>query len=104
MAELLAIVYPNEGRAAEVMAKLKELSSEYLIDLEDAVLVTKNTEGKVKLHQTMDVTEAGAIFGAFWGLLIGLIFFIPIGGLIMGAIAGAIGGRLTDYGIGDNFA
>ncbi|MGD0952816.1 MAG: DUF1269 domain-containing protein [Methanotrichaceae archaeon] len=104
MAELLAIVYPNEGRAAEVMAKLKELSSEYLIDLEDAVLVTKNTEGKVKLHQTMDVTEAGAIFGAFWGLLIGLIFFIPIGGLIMGAIAGAIGGKLTDYGIDDNFA
>jgi uncharacterized membrane protein len=104
MADLIAIVYPDEGRAAEVMAKLKELSSEYLIDMEDAVYVTKNKEGKVKMHQSVDLTEAGAIGGAFWGLLIGLLFFIPVGGLIIGAIAGAIGGRLADFGIDDKFA
>ncbi len=104
MAELVAIVYPDEGRAVEVMAKLKELSSQYLIDLEDAVFVTKNTEGKVKIHQSVDLTGAGAVGGAFWGMLIGLLLFIPIGGMIIGAIAGAIGGKLADYGIDDKFA
>jgi uncharacterized membrane protein len=44
MADLIAIVYPDEGRAAEVMAKLKELSSEYLIDLEDAVCFSYPSE------------------------------------------------------------
>ncbi|MGD0954423.1 MAG: DUF1269 domain-containing protein [Methanotrichaceae archaeon] len=107
MAELVAIVYPNEGRAAEVLAKLRELSSEYLVDLEDAVIVIKNAKGKVKLHQTMDFTETGAILGAFWGMLIGLLFLMPMGGLIFGAIgavSGAIGGKLADYGIDDDFA
>ena len=104
MADLMAIVYPDEGRAAEVMAKLKELSSEYLIDLEDAVVVTKDNEGKVKLHQSFDLTGAGAVGGAFWGMLIGLLFFMPLGGLIVGAIAGAIGSKLSDFGINDDFA
>jgi len=104
MTDLVAIVYPDEGRAAEVMDKLRELSSQYLIDLEDAVYVTKDTRGKVKLHESVDLTGTGAIGGAFWGLLIGLLFFIPIGGMIIGAIAGAIGGSLADYGIDDEFA
>jgi uncharacterized membrane protein len=104
MADLIAIVYPEEGKAVEVLEKLKDLSVRHLISLEDAVYVTKNTEGKVKLHHSADLTGEGAVFGAFWGLLIGLIFFMPLGGMIIGAIAGAIGGRLADFGIDDNFA
>jgi len=42
MAYLVAIVYPDEYRAAEVMATLKRLQSEYLLDLEDACRVTSN--------------------------------------------------------------
>ncbi|HTO44552.1 MAG TPA: hypothetical protein VML56_10775 [Burkholderiales bacterium] len=36
MAYLVAIVYPDEYRAAEAMSALKRLQSEYLLDLEDA--------------------------------------------------------------------
>jgi uncharacterized membrane protein len=46
MADLAAIVYPDGGRAAEVMAKLRELSGRYLIDLEDAVYMTKDRNDK----------------------------------------------------------
>jgi len=45
----------------------------------------------------------GALSGASWGLLIGLIFFAPISGLAIGAIAGALAGRFSDYGIDDRF-
>ena len=44
---------------------------------------------------------AGALAGSFWGLLFGLIFFVPILGLAIGA--GAVGGGLTDVGIDDDF-
>lgn len=49
--------------------------------MEDAVVVTKDEKGKVKLHQAMNLTLAGATSGGFWGLLIGMIFLklaVPI--------------------------
>ena len=45
----------------------------------------------------------GALQGAFWGMLFGLIFFVPFFGLAVGAAMGAMAGKLTDYGINDDF-
>ncbi len=104
MGTLVAVVYKDQTTANAALAKLRDLSSQYLIELEDAVIVTKNQNGKIQLHQAVNLTAAGATSGAFWGMLIGLIFFIPIGGLVIGAIMGALGGKLSDYGIDDNFA
>jgi uncharacterized membrane protein len=103
MSNLIAIAYEDEHRAAEVLAVLKRLQGEYLLDLEDAVYVTRSRDGKLKLHQTTNLTAAGAATGALWGMLFGLIFFVPIFGLAIGAGAGAIGGKLSDYGIDDKF-
>lgn len=104
MAYLVAIVYPDEHRAAEVMATLKRLQSEYLLDLKDACYVTRDKQsGKIQLHQAVNLTAMGAATGAFWGALIGMIFFMPLVGLAIGAASGALGGKLSDYGIDDNF-
>jgi uncharacterized membrane protein len=103
MATLVAIAYPDEYRAAEVLAALKRLESQYLVDLEDAVYVVKDKVGKLKLHQTVNLTAAGAVGGALWGGLIGLLFLMPVAGLAVGAAAGALSGALSDYGIDDNF-
>jgi uncharacterized membrane protein len=46
---------------------------------------------------------AGALGGAFWGLLIGLIFLVPIFGLVHGAAAGAIAGKYTNVGMDEQF-
>ena len=45
----------------------------------------------------------GASGGAFWGFLIGLIFFNPLLGVAVGAAAGGLSGALSDYGINDTF-
>lgn len=103
MSDLVAIAYPDEFRAAEVRATLARLQMEYLVDLEDAVVVTKDSSGKVKLHQPVNLTAAGAISGGFWGGLIGLLFLMPFAGLAIGAGVGALSGKLTDFGIDDNF-
>jgi uncharacterized membrane protein len=103
MSTLVAVTYDDEFKAAEVLATLRRLQSEYLIDLEDAAYVTKGTDGTVKVHQNHSLSGAGALGGGFWGLLFGLIFFVPILGLAVGAGLGALIGHYSDYGIDKQF-
>jgi uncharacterized membrane protein len=67
------------------------------------VVAVKNEKDKVRLHQAVNVTAAGALSGGFWGTLIGMIFLNPLLGLAVGATAGAVSGALTDVGIDDKF-
>jgi uncharacterized membrane protein len=69
--------------------------------MEDVVVVTKDDKGKVKLHQAVNLTAAGAMGGGFWGMLIGMIFLNPMLGAAIGA--GALSGKLRDIGISDDF-
>jgi uncharacterized membrane protein len=103
MSTLVVIGYKDLYQAEEVRLKLWKLQKDYLIDLEDAVVATKDQDGKVKLHQAVNLTATGAVSGSFWGSLIGLIFLNPLLGLAMGATAGAVSGALTDVGIDDKF-
>jgi uncharacterized membrane protein len=103
MSDLVVITYPDETMAAKVMTTLGQLQKEYLIDLDDAVYVTKDASGKVSLHQSSNLEAVGAASGALWGMLFGLLFFVPIAGLAIGATAGWLGGKFTDYGIDDKF-
>lgn len=103
MADLVFIAYPNEAKAEEVRKRVLELQKEYLIELGDAVVVVKDDKGQIKLNQLVNTTAAGAMSGAVWGTLIGLIFLNPLIGTAVGAASGALGGKLTDFGIEDNF-
>ncbi|RLA95311.1 MAG: hypothetical protein DRG83_18760, partial [Deltaproteobacteria bacterium] len=66
-------------------------------------VVTKDAQGKVKLHQAINLTAAGAVSGGFWGALIGILFMNPLLGAAVGAGAGAVSGKLSDIGISDKF-
>jgi uncharacterized membrane protein len=103
MSTLVVVGYDDPYKAEEVRLKLRKLQSEYLLDLEDAVVVVKDENGKIKLHQAVNLTAAGAVSGGFWGSLIGLIFLNPLVGMAVGAAAGAASGALTDVGVNDNF-
>jgi uncharacterized membrane protein len=98
---LVTAVFPDKTVAFELRAALAKLQKEYLIEMEDAVVVTKNKDGKTQLHQAVNLTAAGAMGGDFWGKLIGVLFLNPLVGAAVGAAIGAISGRLTDIGISD---
>ncbi|MEG4855419.1 DUF1269 domain-containing protein [Microcoleus sp. B5-D4] len=102
MSDLIVIGFPDEFKADEVLLDLRKMEREYLIDLEDAAIVVRKKDGKVKIKQTQELVTGGALSGGFWGLLIGLMFFEPMLG-IFGAAVGALSGALTDIGIDDNF-
>lgn len=103
MSTLIVIAYPDLHQAEEVRLKLRKLQRDYLIDLEDAVVATKDAGGKLKLHQAVNLTVAGMASGGLWGALIGLIFLNPLLGFAVGAGAGALSGKLADYCINDQF-
>jgi uncharacterized membrane protein len=103
MSDLVVITYPTEAKAEEMRQKILGLQKEYLIEIGDAVIAVKQTDGTVKLNQLFSTTAAGTASGGLWGLLVGLIFLNPILGVALGAASGAIAGALSDYGINDDF-
>ena len=102
MSDLVAIAYPDLATARQVAANLDEAQKAHLLSLEDAVIVERQADGKVKLHQP-SLAAAGAAGGALWGGLIGLIFFVPLFGLAIGAASGALAGKFSDTGVDDEF-
>ena len=103
MSDLVAIAFPTEAKAEEVREKLLAMQKEYLIELGDAVIAVKDSNGNIKLNQLINTTAVGAVSGAFWGSLIGLIFLMPLAGAALGAASGTLGGYLSDVGINDKW-
>lgn len=101
MSNLIAVVFDDETTAFDMRAAFLRMQQQYLIDLEDSVVVTRDQKGKTKLDQAVSLTSAGAIGGGFWGLLIGFLFLNPLLGAAVGATAGAIAGKFRDIGIDD---
>jgi uncharacterized membrane protein len=102
MSDLIAVAYPDRATAENVRNELARLTREHVIEIEDAVVATREPDGRVKLHQAVNPAGAGAAGGALWGGLIGLIFLAPLLGAAIGAGVGAASGALTDLGIDDN--
>ena len=103
MSTLVAIAYPDADTAERVRAELVQMTKEHLLQLDDAVVVEHRPDGKIKLHQAISTTGAGAAGGALWGGLIGLLFLAPLFGMAIGAASGAVMGKVTDVGVNDNF-
>jgi uncharacterized membrane protein len=103
MSDLIVVAFDDEATAFELRTALVKMQKEYLIEMEDAVVVTKSADGKVALHQAVNLTATGAVGGGMWGALVGLLFLNPLLGAAVGAGAGALSGKLTDIGINDQF-
>jgi uncharacterized membrane protein len=103
MNTLVAIAYPDADTAERVRQELVQAGKEQLVRLDDAVVVVHEPDGKIRLHQGMSPTGAGALGGAAWGGLIGLLFLAPLLGMAVGAASGALAGKMTDVGINDDF-
>ena len=103
MSTLVAIAYPDAETAEKVRGELVQLTKERLLTLQDAVVVTHDADGKIKLNQAVSTAGAGAAGGALWGGLIGLLFLAPVLGMAVGAASGALAGKFTDVGVDDSF-
>ncbi|NJP05680.1 MAG: DUF1269 domain-containing protein [Chloroflexaceae bacterium] len=103
MSTLVVLGFKTEDGAKSMLGAIQDLQKRELITLLDAAILTRKSDGKPKIKQLHDLVGAGALGGAFWGLLIGLLFWMPWLGLAAGMAGGALGGMFSDIGIDDDF-
>lgn len=103
MANLIAVAFPRQETASEVLGTLRRLQTEKVIELDDAVAVIKDQNGSVRLVQGFDPSYRPVVGGALVGGLIGLIFLAPLLGMAIGTAYGMMENKFSDYGIDDHF-
>lgn len=86
--ELIVLAFKNETDALSMRDTLIRMQKMQLITLHDAAVVIRRQDGKTETKQVTSLTGAGALGGAFWGMLIGLLFWMPWLGLAIGAVSG----------------
>lgn len=99
MTEMVVLAFDGTDTANKVRNKLIDLNNQYMLRLDQAIEVVRNPDGQVKIKEEPRLTGLGALGGAFWGLLVGLIFLVPAAGFVVGTVSGAIAGHFTKYGI-----
>jgi uncharacterized membrane protein len=104
MATLTVFKFSSIDGAQEMLNRVYALQLQELIVVDDAAIVTWPIGKKSpKTKQAVSMTGASSLDGAFWGLLFGFLFFMPLFGMAVGAVMGGLAGHFTDYGIDDNF-
>lgn len=102
---LIAVEFDEPLMAQELLLAFARLSKRNSVDIEDAAMVFKDDDGKIRLRQTRDVMPGqGAASGGWVGALVGIIGG-PLGILAGGALGAAAGGlfaKLRDVGIDDD--
>jgi len=104
---LVGISFPDVFRAQEFLTAATGLAKHGRLKLADAVMVIKNPDGRVVVHETIDPQPGrAAMSGALWAGLFGLLLGGPVGwlaGAALGAGAGVATAHIVDLGISDNW-
>ena len=104
---LIGLSFADPFRAQEFLTAMTRLASVGALRLRDAVFVSKDAEGQVKVRETIDPQPArSALSGAMWSGLLGLLIGGPVGwvaGLGIGAGVGAITAKVVDMGVPDEW-
>lgn len=110
--ELIFMSFDNEHEAEEVRETLYSMEVDYLIDVKDAVVVIRDTDGELTVKPPGNQTLEGAVTGGLWGLILGTIVgfaalpFTPAVSLLAGGAGAVMGGlqnNAQDYGLSDDF-
>jgi uncharacterized membrane protein len=104
---LVGISFTDPFRATEFLTAARGLAARHGFDLLDAVVVSKNKQGRTTVVETVDLqTGRTAMSGAMWAGLLGLVIGGPIGwaaGVAVGASVGAAAAKYVDIGIRDEW-
>ena len=99
---IIVMTFEDIRSADKVLVVLESMKSEKIFELSDAVVLTKDGEGRLQIDETREFTaEKGALTGGIAGLVVGTLLGGPIGGVLLGAAGGALAGRVVDLGIPD---
>jgi uncharacterized membrane protein len=102
MSDLIVIGYDNPQTARQAYEQVLRLQQEFVVDLAGLAIVDVDADGKTHVDTPKRIIGASVATGAMFGLLIGLLFFVP-GMAILGGAIGALMGTLNKSGIDSEF-
>ena len=103
MSELIVIGYDNQDAATQAYNKVLDLNKDFVVTLSGLAIVTVDADGKSHVDTPQKIVGVSAASGALWGMLIGLLFFVPGVGLLLGGAMGVLFGKLSQSGVNDQF-
>jgi len=103
MSELIVFTFKDLSGAGRIRNTIARLQKEQKMILSDAATVVRKPDGRVNIRQAISLVGIGALGGAFWGMLIGLLFYMPWMGLTPSDIPGTAPVNLPAVGIDATF-
>ena len=101
--DVIVMTFDDEDEAEKVLEAMQSMRKEPLLSLEQAVVVTRERGGKVKLRQTRDLTGGGTVAGeSVLSLLAALIFGRSLG-TVWGVEVSQVVHSLTEMGFDEKF-
>lgn len=104
---IVGISFDDAFRAQELLTAAFRLASKGVLQVLDAVTITKDENGKTFVRETIDPSPVqSALSGSVWAGLFGLILGGPVGwiaGAAIGAGAGAARAKIVDLGVPDEW-
>ena len=89
MSELIILGYDDHDTAKRAYEQVQTLQRDYIVDLNGLALVTVDAEGKNHVETPSKIVGVSAASGALWGTLLGILFLVPVVGLLVGGALGA---------------
>ncbi len=89
MSQLTAIAFNDRHQASRVLDMLRQLEKDSLVEIDDALVLVREEDGKVRRLQGLDEALPAALStatGAGLGLLIGAFAAFPVTGLAAGGL------------------
>lgn len=104
---LVGVSLPDPLRAQEFLTAATRLGVNGKLKVRDAVIVSKDAEGRTNVRETMDPQPGQtALSSAMWTGLLGLVLGGPVGWLVGGAVGagvGAVTAKVVDLGVPDEW-
>lgn len=102
MSDLIVIGYENPQTAQQAYEQVQRLQRDFVVDLRGLAIVNVDADGKTHVDTPKRIIGTSAVSGALFGLLMGVLFFIP-GMALLGGAVGALMGVLNKSGVDKEF-
>ena len=102
MSDLIVIGYENPQAAQRAYEQVQRLQQDFVVDLRGLAIVNVDADGKTHVDTPQRIVGTSAVSGAVFGMLIGLLFFVP-GMVLLGGTIGALIGKFNKSGINAEF-
>ncbi|WP_213814924.1 DUF1269 domain-containing protein [Glaciihabitans sp. dw_435] len=105
MPDLIVIAFDSPEDAESAYNTVQRLDDDLVVELAGLALVKVDAEGKTHVSTPGPAGKVGVgtASGALFGLFLGVLFFVPVVGLVVGGLFGALFAGLDKSGLDTEF-